>query len=149
MCASQAVIFTHQYIVESINSYTLSSLYHSTPTVFPPLPSPPPPLPLSSSPSLSSTFQLPSVCLFPPSPFSISLPPVLSSAHLAFYLLSLTISLSIPPPHTHTHFQPLLSLCSHCSVSNGSVPSQQIHQAEGRRAASQPLALSRLTASEV
>lgn len=102
MCANQAVIFTHQYIVESINSYTLSSLYHSTPTVFPPLPSPPPPLPLSSSPSLSSTFQLPSVCLFPPSPFSISLPPVLSSAHLAFYLLFLTISLSIPPP-THTH----------------------------------------------
>lgn len=52
-----------------------------------------------------------------------------------------------PPPPTHS-----LSFCSHCSVSNGSAPSQQIHQAEARRAAapanaSQPLALSGLTAS--
>lgn len=51
-----------------------------------------------------------------------------------------------PPP------TPSPSLCSHCSVSNGSAPSQQIHQAGARRAdptnAFQPLALSRLTAGK-
>lgn len=41
----------------------------------------------------------------------------------------------------------LLSLCSHCSVSNGSAHSQQIHQVEAKWAAAPPqwLALSSLT----
>lgn len=65
--------------------------------------------------------------------------------------------LFFPPSHLrlfrHTSPHSLFSLCSHCSVSNGSAPSQQNHHAEARRAAaptnsSQPLALSRLTANE-
>lgn len=92
--------------------------------------------------------------------------PVLPSLHLAVYPslhpdlvspcnpTSWTFSLSptgslytSTPPTSHPHPP---ALCSHCSVSNGSAPSQQIHQVEAGRAsapanASQRLALSRST----
>lgn len=99
-------------------------------------------------------------------PITPSLLPLLPSLHLALYpslhpdLVSLcnstswtfspspTGSLYMSTPPTSHPLPP--TLCSHCSVSNGSAPSQQIHQVEAGRAsaptnASQRLALSRST----
>lgn len=99
-------------------------------------------------------------------PITPSRLPVLPSLHLALYpslhpdlvspcnSTSWTFSLSptgslymSTPPTFHPHPP---ALCSHCSMSNGSTPPQQIHQVEAGRAsaptnASQRLALSRST----
>lgn len=156
-CANWADIRT--YIVWlwtlTVTPFPLLNTNHplSLPIYLPP--SPPLCLPLSSL-SLSVYllfFHLPiMISSFHPSEISLSIsfalhhPPLRVPTSLSF---SISALLTI---HLHTpHLPPLLSLCSHCSVSNGSAPSQQIHQAEAGRAAaptnaSQPLDLSRLTA---
>lgn len=125
-----------------LSSFMLSSSYHSLHTVYssylsvPPTPhlqTPPPPSPFTYCFShltilLSVFFSLPVYLL----PVSLHHPPHARLTPPPFFIhCSFSIS-GFLIIHLHP---PTPSLCIHCSVSNGSAPSQQIHQAKARRAA--------------